>query len=68
MNIHQPSNARQTWPQFEFIGKPFSKNRKKFIRVKYRDRECQMLLGKHGMFYCFEDDFIWFGKTWLDLI
>jgi hypothetical protein len=56
MNIHVPEDIKKRWPQYEFIGKPFTlSNGKTYIRVYSK-------FFKVTHFYCFEDDFTYLSR------
>ncbi len=54
MNLYVTKELKDRWPQYEFVGKPFTlKDGKTYMKAYSKVFSC-----KH--FYCFDDDFFWF--------
>ena len=54
MNIHAPpKEIRDHFKCVEFVGKRFTRNGKTYIRARHK-------FFNVIMFYCFNDNFIWF--------
>ncbi len=56
MNIHISDEIRKKWVQFNFRGKPFIINGKKYIRVKWRTIYTKV------WWYSYEDDAAYIDK------
>lgn len=54
MNIHITDKIKKDWQQYEFIGKPFEKNGKTYIRAKHK----VWWQGQTHIF-CIEDQWFW---------